>query len=126
MKGRNEQGLDDLQGRFAAWRLRRPKGSRIPEDLWQAAVEAAREHGVCKTSRGLGVDYYALKQRLTRTPAGRDPGAVEFVELPGKVLSAGPACVVEIQDGQGRRLRVELREAVGAESLARTLWRGRR
>ena len=126
MKGTQEHALGDLRRRFAAWRQKRPKGSRIPEDLWQAAVEAAREHGVCKTSRGLGVDYYSLKRRLTRTPAARDSGSVEFVEIPGKIVSAGPGCVVELLDRKGLRLRVELREATGAESLARSLWRARR
>jgi hypothetical protein len=51
---------------------------------------------------------------------------MEFLEIPGKVLSTGPGCVVELQDGQGCRLRVELRDAAGAESLAQSLWRTRR
>lgn len=128
MTGTNEQALVDLRGRFEAWRLKRPhRGSRIPEDLWQAAVRAAREVGVSKASQRLGLDYYSLKRRLQGKPAApTQDGPVGFVEIPGKILAAGPGCVVELQDRKGVRLRVELRDAAGAEGLARSLWRGRR
>ena len=73
MKHTNEPMLGGLRRRFASWRKKRLSGSRIPEALWQAAAKAAREHGVSKTARLLGVDYYSLKARLKRTstPAGR-------------------------------------------------------
>ena len=108
--------------RFGVWRHRRSRGTRIPEELWQAAAREAREHGVCKTSRHLGVDYYSLKRRLTGSAPAADPVGVEFVEIPQKVLSAGPGCVLELQDPRGSRLRIELRDTAGAESLARALW----
>lgn len=128
MTGTNEHRLADLRERFASWRRKRPhRSSPIPKSLWQAAVEAARELGVAKTSARLGLDYYSLKRRLEgRPPAADLGGSVEFVEIPGKVLSAHPGCMVELQDPKGLRMRVELRDAAGAESLARALWRGRR
>ncbi len=125
MVGMNGHGIEELRRRFADWRRTRARGTRIPEPLWRAAVEAARERGVHRTSKQLGVDYYSLARRLNEKPrsATRD---VPFVEFPGKMFSAAPACVVEIHDGQGRRLRVELGDAAGAESLARSLWKSRR
>ncbi len=127
MKRTKDPELAQLQRRFASWRKKRLSGSRIPEDLWQDAAKAAREHGVSKTARLLGIDYYSLKDRLKRkpTPAG-DKGPVEFVELPGKVLSTSPVSVVELQDGDGHRLRVELRDGVDVQSLAMSLWKQRR
>ncbi len=123
----NEPALGGLRRRFASWRQKRLKRSRIPEDLWKAAIKAARKHGVWRTAQRLGVDYYSLKARLKRKPArARDNGAVEFVELPGKLSSAGPVSVVELQDGDGHRLRVELRDEVNAQSLAMSLWKQRR
>ena len=80
-----------------------------------------------EASQGLRLDYYSLKGRLKGTPAAATHhGPVEFVEIPGKMLSPGPATVVELQDREGLRLRVELKDAAGAESLARSLWRERR
>ncbi len=121
----NDQALAGLRQRFDEWRrLRRHPRSRIPESLWGAAVEAAREHGLWKTSRQLRVDYYCLKRRLeSKTPQAP---AIDFVEVTPNLRSPGPACVLVIEDRQGRRLRVELRDAAGAEGLARALWRPRR
>jgi hypothetical protein len=124
MADTNGQALAGLRRRFDEWRrLRRHARTRIPEPLWRAAVQAAREHGLWKTSRQLKVDYYSLKRRFAA--AAREK-PIEFVEVTPKVLSPGPACVLELQDREGRRLRVELRDGASAEALARSLWRGRR
>jgi hypothetical protein len=92
----------------------------------QAAVQAAREHGIWKASRQLRVDDYSLKNRLKGSAPAVEAGSVEFVEIPQKVLSVGPGCVLELQDPKGLRLRVELRDAAGAEALAKALWNQRR
>ncbi len=125
MTGAKSQALTHLQRRFAIWRRKRSRGMHIPADLWQAAIQAARKQGVWQTSEALGLDFDSLTQRLKRSlPAAT--GSVEFVEIPGKVLSARPGCVLELQDREGLRLRVELSNAAGAEGLARSLWRERR
>ena len=51
---------------------------------------------------------------------------MRFVEVSPQALSPAPACVLEIEDRDGRRLRVELREAAGAEAITRSLWSHRR
>ena len=51
MAGSNGQAFVGLRRRFDEWRRQRRRRTRIPEPLWVAAVEAAREHGVWKTSR---------------------------------------------------------------------------
>ncbi len=119
----NGQALVGLRRRFDEWRRVRRHRTPIPEPLWTAAVQAAREHGVWKTCRGLKVDYYSLKRRMPATNALADR-PIKFVEVTPKALS-GPACVLEMHDSLGRRLRVELRDAAGAEGLARSLWSAR-
>lgn len=104
--------VERVRRRFEHWRRTRKKRSRIPEGLWQAAVEVAKSYGVNKTAQALGVDYYELKRRLGSGPGA---GAVEegelgrFVEL----VAVGPAvdgeCVVEVESGGGTKLRVHLR-----------------
>jgi hypothetical protein len=122
MNGTNGQALTELQRRFRVWRGRRPQRRRIPEELWEAAVQAAREHGLWKASRRLRLDYYCLKRRLGAPAPSGEPESVEFLEIPRKVLATGPGCVLELQDPKGHRLRVELRDGAGVESLARALW----
>jgi hypothetical protein len=113
--------LPELRRRVLQFRGSRPR-RRLPEELWQAAVHAARAHGVSKVSQALGVGYYSLKERMGGARIASQPAGVEFLELPRAVLAPGPACVLELQDPQGTRLRAELRDHASAEALARTLW----
>ena len=73
------------------------------------AVEVAREYGVNATARALRLDYYALKKRLEAAP---DPGkaASDFIEIsPVGMSSPGTECTVEVEDGNGARMRIELK-----------------
>ena len=117
--------LSDVRSRFERWRRSRKRGARIPEELWQAAVEAAQEHGVSKASQALSLDYYGLKKRLesaaelseSEQAAGRG-----FLEIP--LLASAPECVLEMEDAQGARLRIELKGPAAAhcQTLAEALW----
>ncbi len=117
--------LSDVQSRFERWRSNRRRGTRIPTCLWRAAAEAAREHGVSKVSQALRLDYYGLKDRVESAsePSGPEPATGRgFLEIPLGAPSA--ECVLELEDGQGARLRVELKGAAPAEleTLARAFW----
>ncbi len=120
--------LSDVRRQFEHWRRSRKRGTRIPEALWRAAAEAGQEHGVSKTAQALRLDYYALKKRVEsvpkKRPAGASPSEVQFLEIPLGASSGRPECVVEFEDGQGARLRVELQGAALAEleTVARSLW----
>ena len=114
--------------RFERWRRSSRRGKRIPAELWSVAVELAREHGVSKTSASLRLEYYALKKRLEAEGApsveGRRP---TFVEV---ALGSAPAtpCVLELVDGRGLKLRVELPDRAAAQlgGVARSLWEAAR
>src|SRR5947207_3208721 len=73
--------LERVRRRLDRWRRAREGRARIPESLWSAAVELARQCGVSKTARVLRLDYYLLKKRLegarVNAPAGR--GAPDFL-----------------------------------------------
>ena len=121
--------LSDARLQFKRWRRSRKRGTRIPEALWRAAAEAGREHGVSKTAQALGLDYYGLKKRVeSGGPEERSivepPSELQFLEIPLGVPSGRPECVVEFEDGEGARLRVELQGAALAEleTVARALW----
>ena len=105
---------------FDRWRKSRPHGERIPAHLWKLAAEAAREEGISRTVQELHLDYYALKRRLAPSVA-REPE--RFLEIP-LGFAAAAECVLELADGEGRRLRIELRGEAKSElaSLARELW----
>ncbi len=120
--------LPDVRRQFDRWRKSRKRGTRIPEALWRAAAEAGQEHGVSKTAQALRLDYYALKERVESVPAKRSavepPSEIQFLEIPWGASFGRPECVLEFEDGQGVRLRVELQGAALSEleTVARALW----
>lgn len=113
---------------FERWRRSRTPSRRIPEVLWRIAIGLAQEHGVSKTVRALRLNYYALKKRMAFAPAVNpeldEQGRRGFVELPLFARPMSPEWSLEIEDGHGARVRVELKGAAGSEleSLARLLW----
>lgn len=52
--------LQALAQRLKAWRARRTPGQRIPEDLWKAAAQLARVHGLSRTATALKLAYYEI------------------------------------------------------------------
>ena len=101
--------LKAVQRRVERWRSRGGgKGTRMPEDLWQAAAEVARVEGLYSTSRALRVEYSRLKQRVTSTVATSTKSS-SFVELGmSQLCGACSKTVVEICGSEGDRMRVEV------------------
>src|SRR3974377_2245252 len=89
--------------------------TKLPEVLWQAAVELARQHGVYAVAHPLRLDYTRLKQRLSgtanRPPKGNKPGFIELVGRPPAVL---PECVIEFESASGGKKRIQRKAAVAA------------
>jgi hypothetical protein len=119
-----------IMERIIHWRRTRAKRTKMPEELWTAAVALAREHGLYAAAHGLGVSYDSLKQRLHGSKASkREPkagSAAAFVEI-GAPLSFGGgagAPTLELTDNDGSKLAVRLaaNEIVDIVALAREFW----
>jgi hypothetical protein len=131
-----------LYRRFERWRSAHAGRWPIPERLWTAATELAREHGVFPTAKALHLEYGKLKQRaevaglavkrrgakvLTAGPRrARRTAPPTFVELMAPRSGGFPAGVVELEGPRGR-MRIELKGVATAElvALSRALWDGR-
>ncbi len=109
-----------VQQRIEKWRRTREKRTRMPKELWSAAVELACAHGVWRIAHELGVRYESLKQRVVAAEAAAAKGqghrrdSAEFVEV--APASGRPAIWV---DGGGRQCSVELQEPGGATMTIR-------
>ena len=121
--------LEGLRRRFERWRRTRKIGSRIPEALWAAAVKLAEAYGIHPTAKALGVDYYSLKKRLEENPASRSKMAApangaKFVELSAAVRTGIPECILELEDVEGAKMRIQVKgiEAGDLAALSRSLW----
>jgi hypothetical protein len=56
--------LEQLRRRFEEFRNTRPGQTRLPEDLWAAAVDLAKRYGVNPTARALRLEYGGLRKRV--------------------------------------------------------------
>ena len=111
--------IDKVLKRFERWRSAHPGRWPIPQRLWAAAVELAREHGVFRTAKILRLDYSKLKQLLESTGAVKRSGttrmagvksrrirseaAPAFMELLASPTDAGVSeCQIELEGRRGK------------------------
>jgi hypothetical protein len=106
--------IERIRERIIHWRRTRAKKTRMPEELWTAAVALAREHGLYATAHGLGVSYDWLKQRLygasTRKKGPKAGSSAAFVELDAPLPFGGGwgGPRLELADSDGAKLAVSL------------------
>ena len=113
--------LSAASQRFDQWRSQHCKGARLPKELWREAAALAREHGLNKTARALGLNYYSLKKHLEEMtteeliPAKAEP---DFIELLGGAMTPGSMeCTIEWADGGSSTVRMHIKGA-GLSDLA--------
>ncbi len=99
--------LLQARGRFEAWRRRCLGRGRIPQELWQLAVQMAQHHGLRRTASVLRLDYYSLKRRAETAGRERPSRRPAFVELPASVPT-GKQCLFELNHRAGVSMRVQL------------------
>jgi hypothetical protein len=72
-RGELPKDLAQARSRFGAWRERRQGGRRIPQPLWNPAVQLANKHGVSRTATALCLDYYSLPLNVSSLRSQRAP-----------------------------------------------------
>jgi hypothetical protein len=117
--------IAQLQRQLDQIRSSQPRGKKLPDSVWQAAFELAREHGVYSVAHPLGLDYMGLKKRLGGVPRprrkARKPAFVELIAPP----SAMPReCLIEFESLRGGKVRIQWKAAAPPDwmSLLRA-WR---
>ena len=98
-----------LQRQFEEFRSSHAYRTRIPETLWRAAVELAREHGLNAVAHPLRLDYTGLKRRLVGVPemGEKRQSRSGFVEWMAPSLATEAECMIEIESGSGGRMRIQ-------------------
>lgn len=107
MNGKNTPAIAEailqLQRQLDQFRSTQPGRTKLPESLWQAAVELARQHGVYSVAHPLRLDYTALKKRLGGVPVLRRKATKpKFVEL----IAPQEECVIEFEAPSGSKMRL--------------------
>jgi hypothetical protein len=126
--------------RLNRWRSSHARRMPIPEPLWAAAAEVAREHGVFPTAKALHLEYGKLKGRAeapeqekkvvrkVRPAFPRHAGSAvppTFMELITPRSGSATSAVVELE-GPRSRMKIEFKGVSPAElvALSRALWDG--
>lgn len=121
------ESLEQVKERFALWREGRKRGEHISSALWAAAVSLVVQHGVQRTAQELRVSCDVLKKHIARNvgPTRTATEIPQFVELFAQpVLNAARSaeCMVEMENGHGGKMRVELKSLDGLVSLSNSFW----
>src|SRR5947209_10736852 len=74
------EAIVQLQRQLDQFRSTQPQRTKLPESLWQAAVELARQYGIYPVAHPLRLDYMGLKKRLGGVPSRRKATKPAFVE----------------------------------------------
>ncbi len=100
-----------VQRKFDKWRTTRPRLSRIPDSLWEAAISLHPRHSLNKIARILHLEYAVLRQHLPFSPPPtrkREKPTQRFVEVTPLRVAAVNEYLVEVEDVRGRAVRVRL------------------
>jgi len=97
-----------LQRQLEDFRSSQPVRTKLPESLWQAAVELAQQYDIYPVAHPLRLDYMGLKKRLGEVspPDRQKAAAPAFVELVAAQPATLEACVIEFESARGAKLRI--------------------
>jgi hypothetical protein len=101
-----------LQRQLEDFRGSQSGRTKLPEPLWQAAVELARQYGIYPVAHPLRLDYMGLKRRVGQiTTHRRKAVAPAFVELVAAQPAALEGCVIEFESARGAKMRIHWKAA---------------
>jgi hypothetical protein len=99
--------IAQLQRQLEQFRSTQPRRTKLPESLWQAAVELASQHGVYPVAHPLRLDYSGLKKRLGSPSFRRKATKPAFVELVAPSGAQPEECVIEFESPGGSKMRIQ-------------------
>ena len=101
------EAIVQLQRQLDQFRSTQPPRTKLPESLWQAAVELARQHGIYPVAHPLRLDYMGLKKRLGGVPSRCKATKPAFVELIPADATPLEECVIEFDAPSGSKMRIQ-------------------
>ena len=104
--------------------MRAPR-SRLPEELWAAAVELAGQQGLYRAARALRLDYAALKKRMAAASPPPATPPPTFVELRNPAGEMAADCRIELEDAGGGHMRIQMKITPPEVASLIRAWRAR-
>jgi len=101
------EAIVQLQRQLDQFRSTQPRRTKLPESLWQAAVELARQYGIYPVAHPLRLDYMGLKKRLGEVTSRRKATKAAFVELIAPHATPLEECMIEFDAPSGSKMRIQ-------------------
>ena len=114
-----------LQRQLDQFRSTQPQRTKLPESLWQAAVELARQHGVYSGRAAAAAGLYGTEEAARRSSELRQKATKPaFVELIAPHPASLAECVIEFESSAGSKMRIQWKAPLSPDwaSLLRA-WR---
>ena len=101
--------IAQLQRQLDQFRGSQSGRTKLPEALWQAAIELARQYGVYPVAHPLRLDYTRLKKQLGGPPTRRQRRTTKpaFVELIAPLPATLEECMIELESSGGSKMRIQ-------------------
>jgi hypothetical protein len=113
------EAIVQLQRQLDQFRSTQPQRTKLPESLWQAAVELARQYGIYPVAHPLRLDYMGLKKRLGGVPMLRRKATKPaFVELITPPVTPPEECVIEFESTRGCKVRIQWKASTPPDWLS--------
>ena len=111
--------IEQLQRQLDEFRSTQPHRKKLPETLWQAAVELARQHGVYSVAHPLRLDYVGLKKRLDGVSDPKKKAAKPaFVELIADHSATIADWVIEFESSVGSKMRIQWKASTAPDWIS--------
>jgi len=120
------EAFKKVEREVAEWRRTRKGRARMPEEIWSSVRGLYPEMTVYKISKGLGLNYTAVKTRIEKAEEDL-PEPKGFVEIRQVLGGKGPArkiVRVELRSADGGQMSIEYpwEETTLVLKLAEALW----
>jgi hypothetical protein len=113
------EAIMQLQRQLDQFRSTQPRRTKLPEPLWQAAVELARQHGIYSVAHPLRLDYTRLKERLGGIATLRRKASKPvFVELTAPETTSPHECAIDFECPSGRKMRIQWKASAPPDWLS--------
>ena len=118
------EAIAQLQRQLDEFRSTHATRTKLPEPVWQAAVELARQHGVHAVAHPLRLDYMGLKRRLdeshspqpkTAQPPAKGHTKPAFVELVARHPATLDEFLIEFESSHGGKMRIQWKAAAAPD-----------
>jgi hypothetical protein len=99
--------LTEVQKKFETWRKTREKRTRIPKELWGAAIALLPDHTPYEISKTLSINFSRLEKQIlsarVEQPKIKPPS---FIELDIGKNNSNAECILEVENKAGSKMKL--------------------